>query len=254
MNPMKILIANWKMNPSSGKEAKALFEAESGLGRLKNIEVIICPPACFLSLLGGSKSVKLGGQDLFWENPPAGGGAYTGEVSGKMLKDLGCEYVIVGHSERRNHAGETDEIINAKLKTALKSGLTPILCIGERDGEEMSDVVASQIKKGLADIGKNQLEEVIIAYEPVWAISTSGAGKECSPDNALSAAVFIRKILTEIYGNFLAQKAVVIYGGSVDAGNGPSYIKQSQMAGLLVGGASLEAEEFVKIGEAINNL
>ncbi|MFH0852641.1 MAG: triose-phosphate isomerase [bacterium] len=251
---MNILIANWKMNPQTAKEAKALFEAESNLGRLKNIEVVICPPACFLPLFSGAKNLKLGGQDLFWENPPAGGGAYTGEVSGKMLRDLGCEYAIVGHSERREHAGETDEIINAKLKTALKSGLTPILCVGEREGEEMSDVVAGQIKKGLADIGKNQLEKVIIAYEPVWAISTSAAAKECSPDNALSAAVFIRKILTEIYSNFLAQKVAIIYGGSVDAGNGVSYIKQSQMAGLLVGGASLDSGEFVKLGEGVNNL
>jgi len=251
---MNIIIANWKMNPSTAKEAKTLFEAEVGLGRLRNVEIVICPPFPFLPMFGSPKSVKLGGQDIFWESPPAGGGAFTGEVSGRMLKDLGCDYVILGHSERRQFLGESDEMINSKIKAALKENLTPILCVGEKEGEEMLDVVARQIKKGLADIAKNQIEKIIIAYEPVWAISTSVSAKECLPDNALSAAVFIRKILTEIYGNFLAGKVRIIYGGSVDSLNASSYIKGSSMAGLLVGGASLEAQEFSKIAESINGL
>ncbi len=250
---MNIIIANWKMNPNSTKDVKALFESVAQEARhLKNVEIVICPPACFLPLFGGQRSVKLGGQNLFWELQ----GAYTGEISGKMLKDLNCDYVILGHSERRQYAGETDEIVSSKLKMALKCGLTPILCVGEKAGDEMSEVVAAQIKNCLSGVAKSQLEKIIITYEPVWAISSGilGTGDPCLPDRALSAGLFIKKILTELYGRFLAEKVKIIYGGSVDSGNAVSYIKEAQMQGALVGGASLEAEEFVKIGEAVNGL
>lgn len=246
-----IVIANWKMNPLTAKDAKALFYAVSdGARKFKNIETIICPPFPFVSLFSGTRSVKLGAQDLFWEIQ----GAYTGEISGKMLKDLGCRYVIIGHSERRQYAGESDELINAKLKTALKCKLTPILCTGERAGEEINEVLTRQLNECLKEITKSQLSEIIIVYEPVWAISTSADGKACLPDNALSAKLLIKKILAGLYGRFLAEKAAIIYGGSVDLSNAASYIKESQMQGLLVGGASLEAEEFVKIVEAVNSL
>lgn len=236
------------MNPQSAKEARVLFDAVSdNVKKLKNVETIICPPFCYLSSLKPSKSAKLGGQDVFWELQ----GAYTGEISARMLADLGCEYVIVGHSERRQYLGETDEIINLKLKMALKCDLKPILCVGEQTGQEMGEVVERQLKIGLTDIAKAQISNIIIAYEPVWAI---GTGNACSSDNALSAALFIKKILTNLYGRFLAEKVPIIYGGSVEARNAADYIKESQMAGLLVGGASLDAEEFAKIGQAINNL
>ncbi len=235
------------MNPSSVKEAKALFEAETGLGKFKNIETVICPPFCYLSLFGSSKSVKLGAQDLFWEAQ----GAFTGEVSGKMLKDLGCKYVIVGHSERRRYQGETDEIVNFKIKAALKAKLKPILCVGEESGQEIGEVVSRQLKDGLAGVGKTQLGEIIIAYEPIWAI---GTGNACLPDNAFRANLLIKKVLTALFGRFLAEKCVTIYGGSVDAKNAVSYIKEAKMQGHLVGGASLDTAEFYKIGEAVNNL
>lgn len=251
MNPMNIIIANWKMNPLSAKDAKALFYAVSdGARKFKNIETIICPPFPFVSLFSGTRSVKLGAQDLFWELQ----GAYTGEVSGKMLKDVGCDYVIVGHSERRQYAGESDELINAKLKTALKCNLTPVLCIGERTGEEIGEILGRQLKECLKEISKSQITDIIIAYEPVWAISTSADVKVCLPDDALSAKLLIKKILTGLYGRFLADKVAIIYGGSVDSKNAADYIKESQTQGLLVGGASLEAEEFIKIVEAVNNI
>ena len=129
----KILVANWKMNPQTAREARVLFDAMINVGRLKNIETVICPPYPFLPIFGSPKSIKLGGQDIFWEPQ----GAFTGEISGKMLKNLGCEYVILGHSERRQFLGETDETVNLKLKMALKENLTPIFCIGEREGEEI---------------------------------------------------------------------------------------------------------------------
>ena len=250
---MRIIIANWKMNPLIIKDAKALFEAEArGMKKFKYIETVICPPACFLSLFSGAKNIKLGAQDLFWELQ----GAYTGQVSGKMLKNIGCEYVIVGHSERRRFAGEDDEIVSLKLKAALKCGLKPILCVGEQSGEEMGQIVEKQLKDCLKDISKTQLGEIIICYEPVWAISPGvvGSGKPCLPDDAFGANLFIKKVLTAIYSRFLAEKAVIIYGGSVDSKNAAGFIKEAKMQGALVGGASLVADEFVKIGEAVNGL
>jgi triosephosphate isomerase len=246
------LIANWKMNPQTSREARVLFDAVLNIGRMKNIETVICPPFPFLPIFGSPKSLKLGAQDLFWELQ----GPYTGQVSGKMLRELGCEYVIIGHSERRKFAGESDEIINGKLKAALKCVLAPILCVGEREGEEMGEVLTAQVTGSLKDIGKSELQEIIIVYEPVWAISSGvvGTGKPCLPNDALSASLFIKKIITGLYGRYLADKIPIIYGGSVDAKNAASYISEARMQGVLVGGASLVAEEFSKIADSINNL
>ncbi|MDD5589819.1 MAG: triose-phosphate isomerase [Candidatus Portnoybacteria bacterium] len=249
---MAFIIANWKMNPQKASEAKALFEAVSSAAkRLNNIEVAVCPPFCFLPFLKPKKNILTGGQDLFWELQ----GAYTGEISGKMLKDLECDYVIIGHSERRLNAGETNEIINAKLQAALKSDLKPILCVGEKQGEELGPVIAGQLEAGLKNISKNQLRDIAIAYEPIWAISSGlGTGNPCKPDEALSAALFIRKILTNLYGRYLAEKIKIAYGGSVDASNVGSYLQNNQIGGLLVGGASLDADEFRKLLEKVNDL
>jgi len=229
-----------------------LFEEIIDVGRLKNIETVICPPFPFLSIFGSPKSIRLGSQDIFWEAQ----GPYTGQVSGKMLKDLGCDYVILGHSERRQYAGESDEIINAKLKMALKCGLAPILCIGERAGEEMGEVLAAQLNGCLKDISKTEIQDIIFVYEPVWAISSGivGTGKPCLPDDALSAGLFMKKIITGLYGRFLAEKTAIIYGGSVDSKNAASFIREARMQGVLVGGASLDAEEFSKIADSLNNL
>jgi len=225
-----------------------LFQAETeGVKKYKKVETIICPPFCYLPMFSGAKKIKLGGQNLFWELQ----GAYTGEISGKMLKGLGCDYVILGHSERRHFLGETDEIINLKIKAAIKSGLMAIFCVGENAGEEIGEIITKQINEGLKDISKAQIKNVIIAYEPVWAI---GSGNPCLPENAFGANLLIKKILTSLYSRFIADNTRIIYGGSVDAKNAAWYIKESQMNGCLVGGASLEAEEFIKIVAAVNNV
>ncbi|TSC53481.1 MAG: triosephosphate isomerase (TIM) [Parcubacteria group bacterium LiPW_39] len=241
-----LIVANWKMNPKTAKEALALFEAvKKGIGGSKNLRVVICPPFCWLPKLKPIAALRLGGQNCHWEVS----GSFTGEISAAMLADSGAQYVILGHSERRQYLGETDEIINLKIKAALKASLKPILCVGEKEGEEMGSVVERQLTGALAGLGVNQTREVIIAYEPVWAI---GTGRACLSDDALSAALFIRRLITKLYSRFLADKISLLYGGSVNVQNAANYITQAGMNGLLVGGASLEAEEFVKIIKNVN--
>lgn len=249
----KLIIANWKMNPANKKEAGRLFEAvENGAKKAKNAEVVICPPFVYLPLLQG---LSLGAQNVFCEKE----GAFTGEISPVMLKNLGVEYVIVGHSERRINFGETDEIINKKIKAALGVKLKPIFCVGEKAGENKAEILENQIKEGLKSISnatlrgvrsassKFQISNLIIAYEPVWAI---GTGNNCSIDETMGAALLIRKIISKLYGKKAASAVKIIYGGSVDGENAKSYLKETGMNGLLVGGASLDAEEFIKIAMA----
>ena len=208
----KIIIGNWKCNPKSLAEAKKLFNA------VKKTGAVICPPFVYLSKF---KYKFLGAQDCFWEQS----GPYTGEVSPKMLKSLGVKYVIIGHSERRA-LGETKEIIEKKLRAALKVGLIPILCVGEKKGENFKKVIDKQLK---------DLKGIIIAYEPVWAISTSG-GDFCSPEKARKVMEYIRTKTNDL----------VVYGGSVDSKTVKGYIDIG-FDGVLVGGASLDAKEFIKI-------
>ena len=235
------------MNPVKLVEAKKILAAlikEAGSAKNIETEIIICPPFLWLSDLAAEfknkRSLAFGAQNCHWELS----GAYTGEVSAAMLAEMGTKYVILGHSERRQFMGETDAIVNLKIKTVLKTELRPILCVGEKDGEEMNLVVEEQLNKDLMGLNVNQMREIIIAYEPVWAI---GTGRPCLPDNALSATLFIKRILTKLYSRFLAEKTPVLYGGSVEAKNAFDYIKIANMDGLLVGGASLEVEEFIKI-------
>lgn len=218
-----LIVANWKMNPLSLAEAKKLFDSvKRGVKNIKKAEVVICPPFLYLNELSSSRParslarlIRIGAQNCFYEKE----GAYTGEVSPAMLKDLGCKYVIVGHSERRKYFKETDEQVNKKLKAALKAGLTPILCISDQ----------KEIPYGLN-------KKTIIAYEPIWAI---GSGKACDVEEAQKMRILIRKI---------AGKDIrVLYGGSVNSKNASDYIKEAGFQGLLVGGASLKAEEFNRI-------
>lgn len=254
-----LIIANWKMNPATRKEARHLFEVvRKGIKGIKEVEVVICPPFVWLTNIEISKyrNINLGAQDCFWEEK----GAYTGEISPLMLKDLGCQYVIIGHSERRQYFGQTDEMINKKIKAALKARLKPILCVGEKirdtfDSEgrplnEMSLVVKEQLEKDLSGVSIGRISDIIVAYEPVWAISTSN-GLACSPDEAMKAALLIKKILTKLYTRQVAEQVRILYGGSVNSQNAADYIKGAGMAGLLVGGASLNASEFVKIVEKV---
>lgn len=247
MKSMKkiLIVANWKMNPRSLKEAKAILEAvKKEIRTSKETEVVICPPFIFLPLLSGWVR---GGQNCHWENT----GAYTGEISPLMLADAGVQYVILGHSERRRLMGETNDIINLKIKAAIKARLKPILCVGESDGEEMAPVLEEQISQCLADLGPAQIKDLIIAYEPAWAI---GTGNNCQPENAQSAALFIKKTLTKIYSRFAAEKIPLLYGGSVNCANAADYLKVAGMDGLLAGGASLDAKEFSAIIKCVQDL
>ncbi len=252
-----LIIGNWKCNPTTLKEAKSLFGMVSGrMNKDKDTEVVICPPFVYLIPLieMSQDKVSFGAQDCFWEQK----GAFTGEISPLELKNLGCQYVIVGHSERRKYLKETDEMINKEIKMVLKSRLKPILCLGEEardtfDSEgkplnEMSLVIAEQLEKALSDIPAVRIREVTIAYEPVWAI---GTGNSCSSDDAMKASLFIRKTLTGMYDRKTAEKAKIVYGGSVNSKNVNEYVKDARMDGVLVGGASLNATEFIKIIEQV---
>jgi len=194
-----------------------------------------------------ASSIRFGAQDCFWEQQ----GAYTGEISPLMLKDLGCQYIIIGHSERRQYFQETDEMINQKIKAALKARLKPILCLGE-EIKNSTDylVIEQQLKKALTRVSAGRIRDIVIAYEPVWAI---GTGQPCLPDEAMKTALFIRKILTKLYSRKIAEQVRVLYGGRVTAENAADYVRGARMDGLLVGGASLNATEFIKIVEAVAN-
>jgi len=231
---MKNLIAgNWKMNPASKGQAEELIEKISSRAEdFGPSEVVVCPPDIYLNDALRAGVFFVGAQNCFYEEK----GAYTGEISAQMIKDLGAEYVIIGHSERRKYFGETDEIVNKKIKKALEAGLKVIFCIGEtaeeRDAGRKQEVLERQIKAGLEGIS----QEVNVAYEPVWAI---GTGNNCSVQETKETLEFIRK--------FLPTNTRCLYGGSVKSDNSGAYIKEAGANGLLVGGASLIAEEFVSI-------
>ena len=253
----KLIIANWKMNPNSAKKAEQLWaDIKKGLKGIKNVETVICPPFLYLSGFRFQVSgfMKLGGQNCFYEQE----GAYTGEISAEMLKNSGCDYVIIGHSERKKYFGETDEIINKKIKAALKASLKVILCIGEdtRDSfdskgrwtHELDPILKDQIKGAFLGIKKPQVQNITVAYEPIWAI---GTGNPATPDDVLSAKIFTRKILSDLYGRKEADKVKVLYGGSTNRKNAARFIEDGQADGLLVGGSSLDAEEFVSMVNSI---
>ena len=234
-----LIAANWKLNPITKKEAEEIFEGIKKGAKDAASEVVVCPPAVYLQtlkglFLGGPASPSLGGQNIYFEDK----GAFTGEISATMLKDLGVEYVIIGHSERRKYFGETDESVNKKIKKALESGLKVIFCIGEtaeeRDAGKKNEVLKRQVQDGLKDIV--DIDNVNVAYEPVWAI---GTGNNCGVQETKESVDFIRQ--------FVKKTTRIIYGGSVKSENSGDYIKQAGANGLLVGGASLNAEEFVKI-------
>jgi len=243
-----LIVANWKMNPKSLAEAKRLFNlVKKGVKNIKKAEVVICPPFLYiLNLKSEILNLKLGSQDCFWEKE----GAYTGEISPAMLKDAGCQYVIVGHSERRNYFAETDEMINKKLKAVIGAKMSPILCIGEsrkqREKGEAPEVLKKQIEVALEKVSsfKFQNSKVCVAYEPIWAI---GTGKPCDAEEAQKMGLLIRKIISKIYNQTISKKIRILYGGSVNSKNAADYIKEACLQGLLVGGASLKAKEFVKI-------
>ena len=237
---------NWKMNTMVTEAEKLVLEMLNGLNRIEGVEKVLCPP--FVSLvavnmmLQGS-SIKLGAQNMYFETE----GAYTGEVSPLMLSEL-CEFVILGHSERRWYFGETDEIVNKKVKAALVNKLKPILCVGERLAEneagKTKEVVNRQVTTALDSVGS--VSDLVIAYEPVWAI---GTGKAASSEQAAATIQFIRDVLAKLWNKSIAQDLRILYGGSVTSTNIAEFISHPEIDGALVGGASLKAEEFVSIVE-----
>ena len=245
----KIIIAgNWKMNNDLTQTEKLIVDLKNLLQNEKpNCDIIVCPPYTSLSeaskLLKGSQ-IKLGAQNMHFEE----NGAFTGEVSASMLKSVGCEYVILGHSERRHIFGESNEMINKKIKKALSAGLKPIFCVGElleeRERGTTNDVVKKQILKGLAEISADEMKNIIVAYEPVWAI---GTGKTASPAQAQEVHEFIRDLVEITYSLEVANDLVIQYGGSVKPDNAKELISQKDIDGALVGGACLKADSFMGI-------
>jgi triosephosphate isomerase (TIM) len=237
---------NWKMNTTATEAERLVLEMLEKLDRIEGVEKVLCPP--FVSLVAISmmlqgSSIKLGAQNMHFEAK----GAYTGEISPLMLREL-CEFVILGHSERRWYFGETDEIINKKVKAALANKLKPILCVGERleenEAGKTEEVVNRQVTAALNDI--EPVRDLVIAYEPVWAI---GTGKAASGKQAAATIQFIRDVVARLWNKSIAQDLRILYGGSVTSANIAEFISHPEIDGALVGGASLKAEEFVGIVE-----
>jgi triosephosphate isomerase len=242
-----IIAGNWKMNKTI-PEAKALVTAlNEKLAGTTDVEVVFCPTftalAAVKELLKGTP-FGLGAQDLYWKES----GAFTGEISPGMLVDVGCDYVIIGHSERRQYFGETDETVNQKVKAALAADLKPIICVGEslaqREAGETDSLIKNQTEKALAGIEGSVIPKIVIAYEPIWAI---GTGKSSSAADANQVIGLIRKTVAGLFGNELAEQMRIQYGGSVKPENVKEYMAQPEIDGALVGGASLEAESFTKL-------
>jgi len=240
----EVVVANWKMNKTCA-EARSFAKNFKELVRERNREVVICPPFTSLWVLQEElkgTGIKIGAQDVFYKD----WGAYTGEISPPMLVELNCEYVIVGHSERRNILNETDEIVRKKLFCAVEHGLIPILCVGEkleeRERGETEKVVEKQLVSALKGISEDL--KVVVAYEPVWAI---GTGKNATPEQAQEVHAFIRSVLEGLVSRDFSEKTPILYGGSVKPENAKALLSQKDINGLLVGGASLNPESFARI-------
>ncbi|MCM8818491.1 MAG: triose-phosphate isomerase [Candidatus Omnitrophica bacterium] len=242
----KTLIAgNWKMFKTPSESVRFVFDLIKNLKKYEDRDVLLCPPFTSLypiSQILTNTSIKLGAQNVYFENE----GAYTGEISPLMLKDIGVKYVICGHSERRNIFGETDEIINKKLKKVAETGMNPILCVGEkleeREKGETFWVIENQIKKCLENF--KDIEKLVIAYEPVWAI---GTGKTALPQQAQEVHIFIRELISTLYNKEAGENLIILYGGSVKPENIDSLMKEKDIDGVLVGGACLIIDSFLKI-------
>ena len=242
----KVIAGNWKMNMLPNEAIKFIEELTPLVKDTQN-EVILCVPYTdlFYALLTAQNTnIKIGAQNMHFEEK----GAYTGEISGEMLKSINVEYVIIGHSERRQYFNETDETVNKKIKSAFKYGLKPIVCVGEtleqRDAGKTEEIITKQTELALDGLTEEQVEGVIIAYEPIWAI---GTGKTATKEDANNSIKQIRNKIAEIYGQNVASRVIIQYGGSVKSTNAKELFTMSDIDGGLVGGASLKADEFSKI-------
>ncbi|MCK5219608.1 triose-phosphate isomerase [bacterium] len=242
-----IIAGNWKLNykqEQAGDLARQIVEATR---EVSDVEVVLCPVYTSLETVRRiveHSPVKLGAQDMFWEES----GAFTGEVSASLLKDAGCSLVIIGHSERRQYFNETNETVNRKVKAALTAGLIPIMCVGEtlpeREAGKVESVISDHLLNGLAGLSSEEISKIIIAYEPVWAI---GTGKNATPDQAQEVHLLIRKLLAKVSDSKTAEKVRIQYGGSVKPDNIKALMAQPDIDGALVGGAGLKAETFVPL-------
>ena len=238
-----LMAGNWKMNKTIPEAVAMVKELKGKIADIKDVDVLICP--VFTALYPVANEVKgsninVGAQDLFCEAK----GAFTGEVAPNMIVDAGCSFVIIGHSERRQYFGETNETVNKKIKAALSAGLIPVVCVGETLQERESNVtfkvIEEQVREGIKDLSKEESAKIVIAYEPVWAI---GTGKTATPDQAQEVHAFIRKVYGEMYGD-AADSVRILYGGSVKPSNVSELMKKEDIDGGLVGGASLKADDF----------
>lgn len=242
-----LIAGNWKMH-NTGTEAKAFGrEFRTAIKDVDGVDVLLCPSFPALGALATTlegTAVRLGAQNVHAEPE----GAFTGEVSAAMLTDAGCTYVIVGHSERRQLMGETDDIVNGKVKAAVAGGLHPVVCVGEnieqRRAGETEAFVTGQVRAALADVAADAVAEAVIAYEPIWAI---GTGETATPEEAEAVAGVVRKTVADLFGDDVAEKVRIQYGGSVNADNIASFMAQPNIDGALVGGASLDADSFARI-------
>ena len=242
----KVIAGNWKMNMLPGETINFIEQIAPMVKKSEN-EIILCVPFTDIfyawhSLEGSN--IKLGAQNMHWEES----GAYTGEVSGQMLKSVGVEYVIIGHSERRAYFAETDETVNKKIKAAFANDLKPILCVGEsleqREAGKTEEIITNQTEKALEGLTNEQIKNTIIAYEPIWAI---GTGKTATAEDANNSIKAIRNKIESLYGKDVAQEVIIQYGGSVKSSNAKELFETSDIDGALVGGASLKPDEFAKI-------
>ena len=246
----KIVAGNWKMNKTASEAAALINGIKKEVAGVTKVEIVVCPPFTDLKEAAAAcagSNVALGAQNVHWE----ASGAFTGEISAAMLKDLGVTYAIIGHSERRQYFGETDETVNKRTKAALAAGLIPIVCVGEtlseRDGGQMEAVVVRQTTLGLAGLGGEDLVKVVVAYEPVWAI---GTGRTATPAQAQEVHALIRRTLADISCGDVANKMRIQYGGSMKPENAKELMSQPDIDGGLIGGAALKADSFAAIIKA----
>lgn len=242
----KIIAGNWKMNKAITDAQELAAGVKLELAECREVDVVLCPPFTALKAVGDmidNTSIKLGAQNMHGEPD----GAFTGEISAGMLRDLYCHYVILGHSERRAYFGETDSIVNHKVTAALAANLRPIVCVGEtleeREADRTADVLKTQIESGLSGLG-DELKQVIVAYEPIWAI---GTGRTATPEMAQEAHAFIRRVITGLSDAETAEAVRIQYGGSMKPANAKELLAQPDIDGGLIGGAALEARSFIEI-------
>jgi len=249
-----LVVANWKMNPETIEKAKEIFRGTKAVAKdLKNTKVVICPPFVYLSDLEkiNDSKILIGAQDMFWENA----GSFTGEISPVMLKKEGEGYVILGHSERRD-LGETEEMIAKKIASAIKAGLIPILCVGERERDihgEYLHFLRKQIINSLGKLPKRFLAKLVIAYEPIWAIGKSEE-EAMKPADLHEMTIFIKKILVELYGQAVGMTVSILYGGSVNHNNAKDILVNGQVQGLLVGRESLNPKKFGELLKEVDSI